>query len=148
MLRCRMSALADAPVHKVFSYLADFQKRPEWVSEEIESVEKTSQGPVGVGSTFTIVTLQDAAFPETSVGQARIRSSLVVTEFVPNERIAWEAKVTGGSIHNFIEVRPSDGGALVTMGSKPARISFWMLPVVPLIYFPSPQQAQTLLSLG
>lgn len=133
MLRRTMSVAANAPIDKVFSYLADFESRPEWVLEEIESVEKTSDGPVGVGSTFTIVTLQDAAFPETSVGQARIRSSLVVTEFVPNERIAWEAKVTGGGIHNFMEVRPSDGGTLITMGYKPARISFWMLPVIPLI---------------
>ncbi len=68
----------NAPAEKVFAYLADITKHPEWSKEEHKlQVEKTSQGPIGQGATFR------------SVGHqfGRNEDTLTITEYVPSQRI-------------------------------------------------------------
>jgi len=43
--------LIDRPLEEVFDYLADSRNEPRWLPGA-ERVEKTSDGPVGLGTTF------------------------------------------------------------------------------------------------
>ncbi len=51
MATIRQSITIDRPVDKVFDYVTDFEKLPEWETSILESV-KTSEGPMGIGTTY------------------------------------------------------------------------------------------------
>jgi uncharacterized membrane protein len=51
MIRVDLSIDISAPVEEVFSYSTNNENDPIWM-EEVVKVEKTSEGPIGVGSTF------------------------------------------------------------------------------------------------
>ena len=42
----------QAPVSEVFSYVADLTRHPEWAQHPLR-IEQTSEGAVGVGTTFS-----------------------------------------------------------------------------------------------
>jgi uncharacterized protein YndB with AHSA1/START domain len=42
----------DRPIYQVFSYLSDVERHPQWVSSVLATT-KTSDGPMGLGATFT-----------------------------------------------------------------------------------------------
>lgn len=95
----------NAPAEKVFSYLADISRHSEWTRPEHKvEIEKTSEGPVGRGATFQ------------SVGHqfGRNQDVLTITEYVPNQRLVYEANGNAGLIRHSFEVKPADGGVQVT----------------------------------
>ena len=96
------------------------------------SVEKTSYGTVGVGSTFKVVSRQTVG-DTYGVSELTSQADMVVTEYVPNERIAFEGQSRSIHAHNFIEFQPSGSGTRVTMGTVIRGSALW-LPVVPLVY--------------
>ena len=51
MIEATATALIDRPLDEVFDYLADSRNEPQWLPGA-EQVEKTSEGPVGLGTTF------------------------------------------------------------------------------------------------
>lgn len=69
------------PVHEVFEFVADPENIPKW-NYAIEETRKSSDGPVGVGTTYR----QVRTIP------SRSEESLEVAELVPDERFA----ISGG----------------------------------------------------
>lgn len=65
------------PPHEVFEYLANFENVPEW-NYAIVKTQKTSDGPVGVGTTYR----QARSLPSPS------EEAFEVTEFEPDRRLA------------------------------------------------------------
>ncbi len=61
----------------VFNYIADFSRIDEW-DHTIVSAEKTSDGPLAVGSQFDLVYKR---------GLRRVPIRYTITEFIPNERL-------------------------------------------------------------
>jgi len=51
VIEARATVLIDRPLEEVFDYLADSRNEPRWLPGA-ERVEKTSDGPVGLGTTF------------------------------------------------------------------------------------------------
>ncbi len=51
MIEFEVAVDIDAPVDEVFGYSADNLNDPEWMGP-VTRVEKTTEGPVGVGTTF------------------------------------------------------------------------------------------------
>lgn len=51
MIQVDVSVDIDAPVEEVFDYSTNNKNDPAWM-EEVVNVRKTSDGPIGVGSTF------------------------------------------------------------------------------------------------
>src|SRR5688572_15400452 len=45
------SILIQAPAETIYDYLLDFSRHPEWVAN-VGKVQKVSEGPTGVGTTF------------------------------------------------------------------------------------------------
>ncbi len=77
MIDLQVSVHIDAPVETVFGYSTDNQNDPHWM-EEVTRVEQTSDGPIGVGSTFrNYVDFMGKTFDD----------SHEVVEYQPNERM-------------------------------------------------------------
>jgi uncharacterized membrane protein len=52
MIQLEKSVLIERPVEDVFSFIFNFENESKWC-EEVVRTQKTSEGPIGVGSTFT-----------------------------------------------------------------------------------------------
>jgi uncharacterized protein YndB with AHSA1/START domain len=93
----------ERPVHQVFEFVADPENVPKW-NYAIEETRKTSDGPVGVGTTYS----QVRTVP------SRSEESLEVTDLEPDERFAIHGGLgpfLGTLIYEFEDV---DGSTKLT----------------------------------
>ena len=96
MARIEQSATVNVPPEKAFDYLADVTRHIEWGSH-LSSADKTSDGPVVVGSTFATV---GKLF---GTHEAEVK----ITELVPNQKITFESQDDSGHFrHEFIHLDP------------------------------------------
>ncbi|NIP41855.1 MAG: hypothetical protein GWN00_21480, partial [Aliifodinibius sp.] len=51
MIELEIATHIDLPVEEVFAYSTNNENDPTWM-DEVKKVEKTSEGPIGIGSTF------------------------------------------------------------------------------------------------
>jgi uncharacterized protein YndB with AHSA1/START domain len=134
MWELRAQVVVDAPPDQVFSYVTDFHRHHEWLPEDRET-QKTSEGPVGVGTTFTRVNRR-------RLGPYQM--DVVVAEFAPNERLAFEARPRSyftrrfGEINRWgysirLEPEPVSGGTRVTVRREPIPLPWWGWPVLVLL---------------
>src|SRR6266540_2588692 len=86
MAKIEVSTVITRPLEEVFAVLSNEENRPKWSSTTIE-VKKTSEGPIGVDTTWRGV---DRIF-----GQRMERES-VYTEYEPNRKIT--QKSTSGPV--------------------------------------------------
>ncbi len=54
MFRLEHSVVINRPIEQVFEYVTNIENAPKWKSRLLE-VTRTSEGPVGVGTTTTHV---------------------------------------------------------------------------------------------
>ena len=86
----------NAPVEKVYSYLADFPRHCDW-AQTLEHMEKVKDGDkAGVGARY--LTIERQAFQANREphgplpdGAFKGKTLCEVTELRPNQRIAWHA---------------------------------------------------------
>jgi len=74
MLKIESTTVINRPVEDVFALLSNLENSPKWSSAFLE-VKKTSQGPLGVGTTWRAV--------QKAFGQ-RLESEVEITEYEPN----------------------------------------------------------------
>lgn len=86
LAKLQFSIVINRPVEEVFAFLSNAENDSKWASGSVE-VKKTSEGPVGVGTTWRSV----GKF----LGQ-RMESELEVTEYEPNRKYA--SKVKAGPV--------------------------------------------------
>jgi uncharacterized protein YndB with AHSA1/START domain len=86
MIKQDFSQQINAPVEKVFAFVADFRNNSKWQDGVIESTQ-TPEGPTQVGTKVRDV--------RTFLGQ-KLEGTYEVTEFAPNARIVF--KSTSGPI--------------------------------------------------
>ena len=105
----------NAPAEKVFTYLADITKHGEWGQAQHKlTVEKTSDGPVGQGSTFKSVGKQFGTQNDT----------VTIVEYVPNQRVVYESQGKAGVIRHSFDLKPADGGVQVTKSFDVVKAGF------------------------
>ena len=80
MERFEMSTMINRPIEEVFAVLANLENDAKWRREFVET-KKTSEGPVGIGTRFSL-------FGE-FLGR-RIETVYEVVEYEPNRITAWE----------------------------------------------------------
>jgi uncharacterized protein YndB with AHSA1/START domain len=121
-MRFEQSIVINAPADKVFAYVSDLTKLPEW-GQFGNEVRQTSSGPVGVGTTF-----------DTSGKQfGKHTDHVTVTEYVPGKKFALEVKGDAGDVRNWFELADQGGGTKVTKVqefTKPAMSTKMFSPVV------------------
>lgn len=99
------SIVIDRPLEEVFAFLADLENDVDWRREWVDG-NKTSAGPIGLGTMFRLV---GKAFGR------RFEVDYETTEYDPNRSAAW--KSVSGPLpprfwRTFVHV---DGGTLVTI---------------------------------
>ena len=80
MARFEIGTTIKRPVEDVFAVLSDFSNGSKWAAGMPEPAKKTSDGPIGVGTTWH------------GVGKAvgrKIESDIEYTEFEPNRKIVF-----------------------------------------------------------
>lgn len=99
--------VVNAPVDQVFTYLADITRHSEWgqAGHKLE-IEKTSEGPVGQGSTFRSVGYQFG----------RNEDTVTIVEFVANRRVVYQSEGNAGTLRHSFDLEAADGGTNVTKG--------------------------------
>ena len=106
------SMTINASPEAVFTYVADISKHGEWAAPGHKlSVEKTSEGAVGKGSTFRSVGHQFGENIDT----------VTITEFVPNERVVYESEGKAGLIRHSFALAASGDGVEVTKTFDPVK---------------------------
>lgn len=116
-LRLSHTRHVGRPVDEVFAYVTDVTHDLDW-QPDIDEVEVTSSGPLGVGSTFREV--------RRTAGR-RFVWDMLVTELVPDERIAI-VSLRGMPYEGWRDFEPTDGGTLVRETSI-VRLPLYLVPV-------------------
>lgn len=105
MIKVEISTVINRPVEEVFAVLSNVENHPKWSSAFLEA-KKTSEGPIGVGTTWRVV--------QKALGR-RIEGEVEVTEYESNRK--WAQKSKSGPFP--VEVRgtyePVKGGTQVSV---------------------------------
>ncbi len=102
MAKVKRSITINAPVEKVFNYLADPMNQPEWVPSIMEIKDVSGSG-VGQHFRWTY-----------KMAGVLLKGESTTTEHIPNERIVTQSKggVTSTWIFNF---ETHDGGTMMEL---------------------------------
>jgi uncharacterized membrane protein len=123
MIKIENRVVINRPIDEVFEFMANSENDPQWQSSAQE-VMKTSEGPTGVGTTYTSV--------NRFLGR-RLEATFEYTAYEPNKRVA--GKATSGPIlfqfENTFEPA-AEGGTKVTVSSEGDAGGFFKLaePVI------------------
>ena len=107
MTNVEVSIVINRPLEEVFVFLSDLRNNLKWRSGMIEA-EKTSAGPIGVGTTYRMVN---------DLFGRRIEGEAEVTEYEPNRKYATMNK-SGLPIETKRIFEAVDGGTRVTFAVK------------------------------
>ncbi len=104
MIKVIVSNTINQPHDKVFSYISNFENNPKWQGGMVEA-RFTSDGPIGVGSTYEQVA--------TFLGK-EILTTFKVVEYEENHKIKIESIKSTFPITVTRVVEPLDGETKVT----------------------------------
>ncbi|MFQ5858939.1 MAG: SRPBCC family protein [Anaerolineae bacterium] len=107
MLRMEKSVVINRPVEEVFAAV-EFDRWSQWASELVET-KKTSEGPPGVGTTYTHVAQM--------LGR-RLENGYEVTEYEPNSKISMKSTSGPIPVDSVLSVESVEGGTRFTMNFK------------------------------
>ena len=104
MIRAEQSVVINRPVDEVFRFVSDVEKWDQWAAEMVE-VRKTSEGPVGLNTTFSALVKL--------LGQ-QVENEHEITEYKPGSRLG--ITVTSGPVKGraTLSFESLDGGTKVT----------------------------------
>jgi uncharacterized protein YndB with AHSA1/START domain len=104
-MRFEESTTINAPAEKVFDYVADVTRHPEWAGTPLET-KMTSSGTMSVGSTFG------------SVGKqfGKHKNVCTITEYVPGTKIAFDSTGDHGLFKHWFALSESGGQTKLTKG--------------------------------
>ena len=122
MARVEREITINAPADRVFSYLADFTRHPEWASQQLQ-IEQTSEGAVGQGATFKSVGHQ---FGEN-------HDAITVTEFAPNTSIVFECEGNAGKIRHSFSLQEQDGSTTLSKAMEPLQTAGMFKLLAPIV---------------
>ena len=105
MLKTETSIIINRPIEEVFAVVSNLENNPKWSSTFLE-VKKTSEGPIGVGTTWQAA--------QKALGQ-RLESEVEVTEYEPNRKCAQKSKSGPIPAKIWQTYEPVEGGTQVTV---------------------------------
>lgn len=124
-MKFEKSIVVNAPPDKVFAYVSDLTNTTEW-GTFTTAIRQTSQGPIGVGSTFEADGKQFGKHTDTAV----------VTEYVPGKKVAFETKGDTGHVRNWFALEEEGGGtrlSKVLEFIKPALLTRFAFPILMVV---------------
>jgi polyketide cyclase/dehydrase/lipid transport protein len=122
-MRITKSTTVAAAPEKVFAYVADFKRHPEWSSHGLEVT--VPDGALAIGTSI-----------QTSAHQFGKQNDVItVTELEPGTRVGFETKGKAGVVRHWFAVGPASGGAMLEKGVefvKPSVASRLAMPGIRL----------------
>ena len=99
----RVERTVHAPPAEVFDHVAahHFENHPRWDPDVLE-MRQTSPGPVGVGTTASVVRRQ---------GNRRVQGTATVTAYEPMRSAAWQVDFGQFELKQDVELVPEEAGA-------------------------------------
>jgi uncharacterized protein YndB with AHSA1/START domain len=131
MARFEVSTTIKRPVEDVFAVLSDFSNGSKWASGQAEPAVKTSDGPIGVGTTWHDVS---------KIVGRRFESDIEFTEFEPDRRIVF-TMTKPFPITSTVTLEPVVGGTRVSQAIQAEPGGFFKL-AEPLVVTMSKRQLQ------
>ena len=108
MARLESSVTINRPVEEVFAFLSNYENDPKWSSATIEGT-KTSEGPIGVGTTWRSVS---------KVFGRRSESELEYIEYELNRKITIR-QTSGPYPHTFhVTLELVEGGTKINFAGE------------------------------
>jgi uncharacterized protein YndB with AHSA1/START domain len=131
MPRFEKSIDINVPPQKAFDYVSDITKHAEWSIHGL-SVEKTSPGPLAVGSTFS-----------TTGHQMGTHTGIVtIKEFVPGQKVVYESDDDTAHVKHAFELAPQNGGTRVTKSFETVKTGLLLKVFRPMMYIVQPMSLQ------
>jgi uncharacterized protein YndB with AHSA1/START domain len=132
MPRFERSITVNCPPQKAYDYLADVDHHPDWASHNL-SVEKTSAGPIAVGSTFS----------STGHQMGTHTGVVTITELVPNQKIVYESNDDTGQIRHSFTLAAENGGTRIAKSFETIKTGFMLTVFRPMMYVVQPRLLST-----
>jgi len=107
MLKSEVQIVVRKPPAQVFAYLADISRHPEWAAHKL-TLRQTSPGPIGLNTTFDSVGVQ-LRLP--------LKDKVRVSEYVPNERFAYDSYGDLGDYRHYFRLEPEGDGTRIRYGA-------------------------------
>ncbi|MEK7353395.1 MAG: SRPBCC family protein [Chloroflexota bacterium] len=117
MIRVKDSIKISRPPSQVFAFIADLNNIPKWQAEVVKSTVATP-GPTKVGTRFT---------EGVKMGPIHTTADCEVTEFIPDNLMAFKAKSSLISYEGRILVEPFEKGTNLTMQGTAQPKGWWRL---------------------
>ena len=119
------SVVINRPVEEVFAFISDPESNLAAIDAHVESVEKTTEGPIGSGTTFRV---RQKTPP---FGRPR-DTTVTFTAVEPNRRIETEGKLGPISPTGALTFEEADGGTRVMFRGEPNPVGVLKL-ITPVI---------------
>ncbi len=117
MAKVEMGIVINRPVEEVFAFLSNPENYPKWSSSSSD-VKITSEGPIGVGTTYRSVV--------TFLGR-RIESQVEFTEYEPNRKCAQKSKSGPFPVENQSTFEGVEGGTRINYTTEAQPGGFFKL---------------------
>jgi len=104
MLKIESTTVINRPVEEVFAVLSNLENNLKWDSVALE-VKKTSEGPIGVGTTWRIL--------QKTFGK-RLEIEAKFTEYEPNRKTTLKSKSGPFPVEARRTYEPVEGGTRVS----------------------------------
>jgi carbon monoxide dehydrogenase subunit G len=115
-MRFENSIEINAPVKKVWALIDKLEEWPQWMPS-IKKIEKVSQGPLTVGSQFSVTA---------RVSGLIVTLLMTITKFVPERNVVLQGKALGTNLTRFYTLEPVNGKTRVTLGGNVSGALAWL----------------------
>jgi len=117
MFQVETSIVINRPIEDVFAVLSNLENNPKWASGFLEAT-KTSQGPIGVGTTWHVV--------QKALGQ-RLESDVEVIAYEANRTCVHKGKGGPMAVEMRQTYEPVAGGTRVSLAFEAEPGGFFKL---------------------
>jgi uncharacterized membrane protein len=105
MAKVEVGVVINRPIEEVFAFAANIENNAEWQSGVLEA-QVTSEGPIGVGTTYRYVT---------QLLGRRIEADGEIIEYEPNRKYSFESTSGPFPIEGELTCEAAEGGTKVTL---------------------------------
>jgi uncharacterized membrane protein len=117
MIRVEISVVVNRPIQMVFAFVTNVENDPLWTEEVVEA-KKITEGPIGVGTTFSDVV---------EIFGRRLENTLEITAYEPNRTATFKSISGPVPYEGIYTFENSNGGTQVTISIEAEPGGFFKL---------------------